>query len=137
MVKWGPTSPNRRLRQRLLGYLLDAAPPQPLVRRKRPLLATLLQLVFAIGGLGYVYLGQRKKAAILFVLVAVLNGAAMVTFSMDLRPPSRLLLPLIVSLQVLSALDGWRLAQQINQGKEISPSDTEVNSLTLLPAFTK
>lgn len=98
-------------------------------RRKNATLAALFNLLFCLGGLGYVYLGQaRKGLSVMLALVVLhaLNGLGGVWGSEWM---GRTLLPLAFLLQVLTAADAFLLARRLQAGEELSPWRTLVPAL--------
>lgn len=104
--------------------------PEPAVHtlppNRRPGLAAALQLVPLLGGLGYLYLGQRVKALRSFVVVALLVGANVYAAAVDWRGLSMALGPAVLIVQVLTGLDAWILARAARAGEDVGPRSTRV-----------
>ncbi len=77
---------------------------------RRHLLAAGLQLVFWVGGLGYLSLRQWKRFAITFVAVGVLVAAQSVATADQAVWVATFLGPAVFTVQAASAMDAWRLA---------------------------
>ncbi|HJN75233.1 MAG TPA: hypothetical protein QGF58_14995 [Myxococcota bacterium] len=80
-------------------------------RRKRPVLAAILQLTCLFGGLGYAYLGRWRSFGIAFGIVLALQLVNLVATSMEMKQVAMVVSPVIFVFQVLSALDAWQLAR--------------------------
>lgn len=94
-------------------------------------MATLLQLPFGLAGLGYLYLGQRRKAARAFgvvLLLAILNVAAA---TLDVMVVCKALGPVIWVIQALTAYDAWLLARAARRGEQ--PGTDATTSEVLIP----
>ena len=83
--------------------------PQP--RKKRPLLAAILQLACLFGGFGYAYLGRWRSFGVAFGLVLLLQAVNLVATSMEMKNVAMGVSPVIFIFQVLTALDAWQLAK--------------------------
>lgn len=85
-----------------------------------------------VGGLGYLYLGQRAKAGRAFALVLALVLLNAWAAAADVRPASMALGPAILVFQVLTALDAWILARAAREGDPVGRRSTRVPALLRL-----
>jgi len=97
---------------------------------RRALSASVLQLVFWVGGLGYLRLGAFKRFAACFSAVLVLVGAQTIAAAEGAVWTATLIGPVVFTVQALSAVDAWRLAsaappEDVVQGLEpaLGPPD--------------
>lgn len=113
--------------------------PQPLSRRSRPLVAGLLNALFCVGGLGYLYAGQRPKALWAFALTVAGQGVNFAGTFLDLRFTALTLFPLLFVFQVLTGLDVYLVLRRHRQGDSVHARSTAVPLLawmgTPLPAL--
>jgi len=76
--------------------------------RRPPRLAVALQLLPCVGGLGYLIRRRWADFGKTFGAVLALEVVLAVAASADLTPLAMIALPLIFTVQALSALDLWR-----------------------------
>lgn len=124
-----------------LGGTLSPPDTRPLSRARRPWLAAFLQAGLCVGGLGYLYLGQVKKAVVTFLWAGALLGmdafagnrglledGVVVSWSLV----SMVLAPIFFGLLLLTALDAWTLATRLKRGESVGRRETSVPVLKLL-----
>jgi len=91
---------------------MSTTPPP---KKKRPLLAAILQLTCLFGGFGYAYLGRWRSFGVAFGIVLLLQGVNLAATSMGYKNAAMAVSPVIFIFQVLTALDAWQIAK--DQGR--------------------
>jgi hypothetical protein len=109
--------------------------------RKKPMVAATLQVIFFVGGAGYLYLGQRRKALMAFVWSAALLGIDAVAASNGLNKSgtvaewtalAKVIAPIWFGFILITALDAKMLAERLNKQGSIQPSDVALPMLKLI-----
>jgi len=80
---------------------------------KKPLVAAILN--FVIPGLGYLYVGKRKNFGVLLIIATILSIILTATIEWSLQ--DTLSLPGTIVAMFAFAYDGYKTAEEVNQGK--------------------
>ena len=115
----------------------------PSAKVKKPMVAAALQVVFFIGGAGYLYLGQKRKALMALILSAVLLGIDAVAASNGLiksgtvaewTAVAKVIAPVWFGFILLTALDAKLLAEKLNSEGSIGANEVAIPMLKKLLA---
>ena len=107
-------------------------------KKKKPMVAAALQVVFFVGGAGYLYLGQNRKAMMAFFWSAALLGVDAVAAINGLNKSgtiaewtalAKVIAPIWFGFILLTALDAKSLAEKLNADGEIDQQEVAVPML--------
>jgi len=109
--------------------------------RKKPMVAATLQVVFFVGGAGYLYLGQKRKALMALVwsvallgidAVAAANGLIKSGTVAEWTAIAKVIAPIWFGFILITALDAKLLAEKLNSEGSIEAQEVAIPMLKKL-----
>jgi hypothetical protein len=99
------------------------------IRPGKPIVAALLNVICCLGGPGYLYLGQVRKAGVAFGIVMGFHFLNWLGIHLGLRYAGLFIGTLGWIFLVLCALDAWTLASRARKGAVVLRDEVAIPAL--------